>query len=256
MRTILFIFILLIVSCSGTPTYNPTTYKYNYDETLFTDKKIKKIVLAPVSLGAPAPSHLRKGERKTRAMVKEYLEDAGFEVLPNYHFENAWKQASRTYGNVYDPSTGKIDLNAWKAAMVTVGEKLRDQTDAQAIVFADVNEHKVQHSNSMKHYARWYGVTRKPALQGAGAGVPLDFNWSQEIKAATLIVTIYDVQTLTRVFSSRGGLDTLQAVDLKKANPAFIRRKKLLKNNDHIEEGIEIAFHPFIPMAAYPGVRE
>ncbi len=259
MRIILFVGVALILStitsCSSSGGYNPTVFDYGYDQERIASKPIKKVILAPVSMGAPAPSYLQKRERKVKAMVKNYLESNGYQILPNYHFENAWKQASRTYGNVYDPSTGKIDVNAWRGAMITTGEILREQTEADAIIFADLFEHDVQHSNSMKHYARWYGVTRKPALQGAGSGVPIDFDWSQRIKAASLMVTIYDI-SLTRVFSSRGGIDTLYAVDLKRSNPAFVRRKSLLKSEDHIEEGIELAFHPFITMKKYPGKKE
>ena len=260
MRIILFVVSSLIVSillasCSGTASYNPTVFEYNLDEAKIAEQPIKKVILAPVNLGAPPPSLLRKKEFKVKAMVKDYIESAGYQVLPNYHFENAWKQASRTYGNVYDPSTGKIDINAWRGAMVTTGEILRKQTDADAIIFADLFEHDVQHSYSMQHYARWYGVTRKPSLKGAGDGVPVGFEWGQDIKAASLMVTIYDIN-LTRIFSSRGGIDTLHELDIKRSNPAFVRKKKILKNQDHIEEGIQLAFHPFIVMKKYPGKRD
>ncbi|MEE8058819.1 MAG: hypothetical protein V3T17_13455 [Pseudomonadales bacterium] len=253
MRIILLVAFAFIVSCS-TATYNPTVYPYQIDDTKLADKPIIKVILAPVSLGAPVRSHLRKAEYKTKGMVQDYLESHGFQILPSYHFENAWKQASRTYGNVYDPSTGKIDTHAWRAAMITTGEKLKEQTEADAIIFADLFEHDIQHSNGMQHHARWYGVTRKPATRGAG-GVPVDFNWNQPIKGASIIVTIYDIK-LNRIFTSRGGIDTLEAIDVKRSTPAFIRRKKLLKSDGHIEEGIELAFHPFIVMENYPGEKK
>ncbi len=66
------------------------------------------------------------------------------------------------------------------------------------------------------------------------------------------MVTIYDIN-LNRVFISRGGIDTLYAVDMKSSNPKFIRKKKLVDSEDHIEEALELAFHPFIIMDGYPG---
>ena len=252
MRIILLIALSLLVSCSATSTFNDTAFPYEYNDALVAEKPIKNVVLAPVSLGAPAPSYLRASERKVRAMVRDYLKSQGYNVLPDYTFENAWKQASRTYGDVYDPTTGKIDANAWRAAMVTVGEKLRNETDADAIVFADLFEHNVQHSSGITHYARWYGVARKPHIIGAGDSVAAEFNWSQPIKAASLMVTIYNVD-MVRVFTSRGGLDTLEGVNTKRADTAFVRLKKLLKYDGNIEEGIELAFHPFIKMDDYPG---
>ncbi len=255
MRIILLVALTLIVSCSSTATHNPTVFAYQYEQASVASTPIKKVILAPVSLGAPPPSYLQKGNRKARAMIRDYLKSNGYEILPDYHFDNAWQQARRTYGNVYDPSTGKVDVNAWRSAMVTTGKKLREQTDAEAIIFADLFEHDVQHSHSMKHYARWYGVTRKPKLKGAGNGVPLDFDWGQQVKAASVMVTIFDIN-LKRVFSSRGGVDTLETVDLKRSTPTFTRSKKLLANSDYIEEGIQLAFHPFIVMKKYPGEKK
>lgn len=256
-RILLLVALSLIVSCGTTVGggYNPTVHPFEFNEESVAANPIKKVILVPFSIGAPPPSHLRKVERRVKARVKDYLESNGFEIMPSYHFENAWKQAARTYGNVYDPSTGKVDVEAWKGAMITTGEVLRKQTDADAIIFADLFEHNIQHSNSMQHYARWYGVTRKPAYQGAGDGVPVGFDWTQEIKAASLMITIYDTN-LSRIFSSRGGIDTLYAVDLKHATPSFVRRRKLLSNTDHVEEGIQLAFHPFITMERYPGTPD
>ncbi len=258
MRIILIVAASLIIpllsACSSSGGYNPTVFEFQYDKEKLAGKPIKKVILAPVSLGAPPPSYLRKSDRKVKAMVKDYLESNGMQVLPTYQFDNAWQKANRTYGDIYDPTTGKVDLNAWRGAMVTVGEVLREQTDAQMIIFADLIEHDVQHSNSMQHYARWYGVTRKPALRGSG-GVPVGFDWSQNIKAASLSVVIFDVE-LNRIFVSRGGLDTLYELDLKRSTPAFVRRKSLLKSESDIEEGIAIAFHPFIPMKRYPGIKD
>ena len=249
----LLVITLFLAACSSSGGYNPTAFDYHYDEATLTSAPIKKVAFAPVTLGKPVRNILRKGEARTKAMAKQYLKDHGYELIPEHHFENAWKQAIRNYGKVYDPSTGQIDMEAWRAAMVTTGEYLRNNTDADAIVFVDLFEHDVQHGSGLKHNARWYGVTRKPSLQGAGSGVPTTFDWSQTIKAASVMVTIFEVNTMKRVFASRGGIDTLYAIDTKRSDPVFVRRKKLLKNNDFIEEGVQLAFHPFITMKKYPG---
>ena len=116
-----------LISCSGTATYNPTAYPYTYNQSIVDQQPIKKVILAPVRLGTPLVSYLRKREGVVRAKVKDYLKSNGYEILPNYQFENGWQQAIRSYGNVYDPTTGKINMNAWQAAMVTVTEKLRKE---------------------------------------------------------------------------------------------------------------------------------
>jgi hypothetical protein len=242
----------LITACSITTSNGETVFPYYLNSEASVQKTIKKVVLAPISITKPVPSYLRGSERKTRAMVKSYLEDMGYEILPKHHFENAWQQAKRTYGDTYDPTTGKVKVKAWRGAMKMIGESIREKTDADIIIFAELYEHEIQHSYSGKHYARWYGVTRPPALKGTGSGVPLDFNWGESIRAASLTVTIYNTN-LDRIFSSRGGIDILEAIDLKRATPTFVKKKKLLTSNANIEEGIQLAFHPFITMKKYPG---
>ena len=113
-------------------------------------------------------------------------------------------------------------------------------------------EQDVSFSGGLKHLARWYGVSRKPTLQGPGEGVSAGFDWNKPAKAASLWVSIYNME-LKRLFISRGGLDATEAIDSRSSSGRFIRRRNMLENEDHIREGIELAFHPFIEMVAWPG---
>lgn len=242
----------LLMACSST-AQNPTVHPYQIDLERLAAEPVKKVALATANLsGEPTRQHLQQGAGRVHGLVRQYLVRHGYEVVPDHVFDNAWNQAVRTYGNMYDPTTGRVDPQTWRVVMVTTAATLREQGDIDAIVFADVIEHDVQHSYGMQHYARWYGVTRKPALQGPGEGVPVDFDWGQQVKAASVWVTVYN-RDLELLFSGRGGLDVLQAIDLKMASPAFVRRKKLLQNEGHLQEGIQLAFHPFIEMKRYPG---
>ena len=252
MRIILLVVLAFIVSCSGPSSFNQTAFEFDYDKEKLEGKAIKNVVLATVGLSTPPPSYLAASDRKTRAMVRNFLIDNGYTILPDYHFENAWKQANRTFGDIFDPTTGAIDMRAWQGAMATTGKLLREQTNADLIIFSDLFVHNVQHSNSSQHLARWYGVTRKPTFVGSATGIPVGFDWSQSIKGASLMISIFDID-LNRVFSSRGGIDTLYSLNVKKSTPRFVRKKKMLKSDGHIEEGINLAFHPFIQMKNYPG---
>lgn len=253
MRIILIVLCLLTISCASPPEgRNATSYDYYINEELIAEKPIKKVILAPQPLGAPVLSHLRIGEKRVKNEVADYLKSNGYEVMPDYHFKNAWNQAKRTYGDPFDPTTGRIDQETWRRVMIVTGQTLRDQTDVDAIVFADIIEHPAQHGPTNKHYARWFGVTRKPNLVGTGDSISADFDWSQEVKVASLKVTIYD-RNLANIFTSFGGIDVTQGIDMRSSTPSFIRRKKILKSDGFIEEGIEIGFHPFIVMDDYPG---
>ena len=118
-------------------------------------------------------------------------------------------------------------------------------------MFTDLLEQEATFAG-MQHIARWHGVSRKPTLQGPGDGVSADFNWNAPVKVASLWVSVYNMD-LQRVFTSIGGLDTTQAINTRSSSGAFVRRRSMLENESHIREGIELAFHPFIVMEAWPG---
>jgi hypothetical protein len=238
--------------CSSTD-YNPTTYDYFISREDIQQKPLKKIILATVNIGGePTRSVLRDSVDKVDGMVEDYLEDNGISLAPNHLFNNAWQQALLTYGNFYDPTTGKVDRVGWQKVMSATLQSLQAQNDIDAVIFTDLIEHDVQHSPGMKHYARWYGVTREPATEGTTSSVPTDFNWTQVIKGASLLITIYTTEGKP-LFSSRGGIDTLHGIDSRKSDKGFVRRKKILSRSNNIEEGIEIAFHPLIIMKNYSG---
>jgi hypothetical protein len=254
-RTAIAAVIVLLAACASSGGgRNPTAYPYEINKALIAQKPPKKLVIATANVsGEPTRFYLQKASARIDEMVKAYLVEHGYQVAPSYVFENAWNQAIRTYGDMYDPTTGRVDPATWRAVMLTTVKTLHDNnSDIDAIVFTDVIEREAAHDVGMDHLARWDGVSRKPGMVSAGAeGVPTTFNWSQSIKVATLVVTIYSTN-MEGLFSSHGGLDTLQAIDTKN-EATFVRRKHVLDSEGNIEEGIEIAFYPFIPMKGYPG---
>lgn len=242
----------LILGACSSASYNPTVFDFFLAKEAIAAKPVKKVVVASVNVsGEPTRSMLRDSVTKIDAMVIDYLQENGFEIAPQHLFNNAWQQALLTYGEFYDPTTGKVDQQGWQRVMATTFQSLQAHKDIDAVVFTDLIAHDVQHSAGMKHYARWYGVTREPATEGASASVPVDFNWTQIIKGASLVITLYSTEGQP-LFASRGGLDTLHAIDSRKSQNSFVRRKKILGNSSRIQEGIELAFHPLIKMDRYP----
>ncbi|HEY3699019.1 MAG TPA: hypothetical protein VGK97_06785 [Spongiibacteraceae bacterium] len=255
-RLLLIAVICLFTACTGSGGYNPTVPAYHLDETALNKTPIKKVVIATANIsGEPTRYYLQNAAAHVDDLVKIYLQKHGYQVAPSYQFENAWNQAIRTYGDMYDPTTGKVDANTYRLVMYTTIKTVKETTDIDAIIFTDVIERDAAHDVGMDHLAQWDGVRRKPSLASAGAeGVPVGFNWNQPLKVATLAITIYST-SLEGIFSSSGGLDTLQAINTKN-EPIYTRRKNVLDNDDYIEEGIEIAFHPFIKMKNYPGDKK
>ena len=243
---------LLLSACSSTPDINPTAFPYEIERDKLANSEIKRVVIAHVNLGGPSRRYLKEVEPRVDKQVKEYLEENGIEVLSNRMFEQEWKTAARTYGNPYDPTTGKVNQKTFALILIKVRDELIKKQELDAFIFTDIIEQETAFSGGLKHLARWHGVTRKPTLQGPGDGVSAGFDWNRPVKAASLWVSIYNTE-LVRLFTSIGGMDTTEAIDTRSSSGRFVRRRSILENDSHVREGIELAFHPFIEMDGYPG---
>ena len=241
----------LLLACSSSPTYNATVFPYEIDQARVDEADIKTVVLAHVNLGVPSRNYLEKEAPRIDAFVTAYLKENGFKVLPQRDFEQRWNTAVRSYGNPVDPTTGKVNMKTFALIMNTVRDEMRD-TGLDAFIFTDLVELQTSFSGGLQHVARWDGVSRKPSMQGPGDGVSADFDWSMLLDVASLQVSVYDIE-LKRVFASRGGLDATQAIDSRSSKGRYIRRREILENETNIQEGIELAFYPFINTENWPG---
>jgi len=250
--TLLIALPVMAAACSGTPTYNPSTFPYQIRQEMLDANPVKTVVIAHVNLNGVSRNYLEKEAPRIDAMVAGYLKENGIKVLPQRDFEQAWNTAERAFGNPVDPTSGKINMKSFVQIMQSVRDELAGKTDLDAFIFTDLIELQVSFSGGLKHLARWDGVTRKPSLQGPGNSVSADFDWNMQATVASLQVTIYDTE-LSALFSSRGGMDATEAIDSRSSTGRFIRRRNILENGNFVMEGIQLAFHPFIVMQDWPG---
>jgi hypothetical protein len=243
---------LALIACSGTPTYNPTTFAYQIDEERVAANPIETVVIAHVNLGIASRNYLEKEAPRIDADITKYLKESGFKVLPQREFTTHWNTAVRAFGNPVDPTSGKINMKTFAKIMHSVRDQMAESAKVDAFIFTDLVELQVPFSGGLKHLARWDGVSRKPTLQGPGDGVSADFDWNMLASVASLQVTIYDME-LKPLFSSRGGLDATDAIDSRSSKGRYIRRRNILESEAHVEEGIRLAFHPFIVTEEWPG---
>jgi len=242
----------LLIACSGTPTYNPTTFSYVIDQPRLDEHPVKTVVIAHVNLGVQSRNYLKKEAPRIDAKVAAYLKENGFKVLPQREFEQHWNTAVRAFGNPVDPTSGKVNSKTFAQIMHRVRDEMSSSTAVDAFIFTDLVEFEVSFSGGLKHLARWDGVTRKPTMQGPGDGVSTEFDWGMLAAVASLQVTIYDTD-LQPLFSSRGGLDATDAIDSRSSKGRYIRRRNILENESHVQEGIRLAFYPFIETEDWPG---
>ena len=242
----------IVVACSGTASYNPTTIAGQIDQERLTANPVKTVVIAHVNLNGPSRNYLAKEAPRIDAKVAQYLKDNDIKVLPQRKFEQAWNSAVRSYGNPVDPTSGKVNPKTFALIMHKVRDELVKSNDLDAFIFTDVVEVQVEFNGGLKHLARWHGVTRKPSLQGPGNAVSADFDWNMQAAAASLQVSMYDIE-LKPLFSGIGGMDATDAIDTRSSKGRYIRRRNILENDNYVQEGIELAFHPFIVMDDWPG---
>lgn len=246
---------LLLVACSTAPSYNATVFQYDLQQELIDEKPVETVVLASINLGGPSRGYLEDAAPKIDKAVSNYLRENGYKVVSQRRFQQQWKSAVRAYGNPIDPTTGRVNQKTFTLCLMQVRDELRKTDQVDAIVFTDIIERDITFSGGLKHLARWDGVSRKPSLQGPGDGVSTDFDWNRTAKAASLWVSVYN-EDLQRVFTSIGGMDTTEAIDTRSSSGEFVRRRSILDNDNHVREGIELAFHPLIKMKNYPGDKK
>ena len=242
----------LLLACSGTPTYNPTTFPYEIDQERVAKDDIRTVVIPHVNLGGVTRNYLEKEAPRIDGYVSTFLKENGFKVLPQREFQQHWNTAVRIYGNPVDPTSGKVNMKAFSQIMQSVRDEMAKNTDLDAFVFTDLIEFEVPFSGGLKHLARWDGVSRKPSLQGPGSGVSADFDWNMQAAVASIQISIFDTD-LKRVFLGRGGMDATEAIDTRSSTGRYIRRRNILENKVHVMEGIQLAFHPFIAYEDWPG---
>lgn len=254
-RVMLLFIVVTLSACASNASKNvaSTAFPYSILSNDVGQEKYPRVLIAHVNFGKPSRKYMRPYESRVDEFVRQYLKDSGFKMVSSAVFEDEWTNAVRRYGNPFNPTTGKINQTSFGKTMNYVFEQLRSRGIVDAVVFTDLIEREISYGNSVNRVARWDGVSRKVSTQGPGSGVPSDFNWAQSAEAVSIWLNVFDMN-LQAVFQSAGGIEVTQALSLK-STPKFVRRRNLLGNRRHIEEGVSLAFHPMIEMKGYPGVE-
>lgn len=241
-----------LTGCATGATYNPTVFAFEIDAERLAATPPRTVVIPHVNLGSPSRNYLAEAAPRVDARLSAYLKDQGYTVLPQRLFRQHWNIAVRAYGDPVDPTSGRVNMKTFSQIMRSVRDRFAEDGELQAFVFTDLVELDVAFNNGLKHLGRWDGVSRRPSLQGPGSGVSSDFNWGMTASVASVQITIFDME-LRRLFVSRGGLDATEAVDTRSSSGRYVRRRAILENETHIDEGVALALHPLIEMKNYPG---
>ncbi len=247
------IFTLTLIACAASigGGYNETTRTNEIKADVLAQSPLKKVVIADINLGAPSRNYVQRSELMIDGRVAAYFRQNGYTVMSQREFSQRWENAKLMYGDPVDPTTGKVNRKTFVQLATAVRDQMREQTDVDGFVFTDLVEHDVYITAGVNRIARFDGVTRKPSLKGPGDGVTADFDWGQPLAAISIQISVYNLN-LEQVFAGIGGIDLSDAIDTRSGR-GFVRRKDILQNEDFIDEGIQLALHPLVPMKNWPG---
>jgi hypothetical protein len=209
-------------------------------------------MISPFNFGVPSRNYLSKHESYTDDFVKKYLIEHGIKVTANKPLDVMWKKAKIDYGNIYNPSTGEMTTAYMPMLKTTLTKLFENQPQLDAIVFTNLIESRVQYKNGSTRVAEWNGVRRKVKVEGINDSITDDFNWAQIVDGISIEIYIFNREQQL-IHHSAGGIQIAQALKMSSKSGQFIRRNDLLNKDAEINEGIELALHPLIPMKKYPG---
>ena len=193
----------LSTACSGTPTYNPTTFPYQMAKE-WLDKEDQDRGDRPCKPGHAVAQLPGEGCAAIDAAVSAYLKENGFKVLPQRKFEQHWNAAVRAFGNPVDPTSGKVNMKTFAQIMHTVRDEMRKIGKPRRLYL-----HRparipgaVQRRPEAPGALGWCDPQAQ-SLQGPGSGVSADFDWNMQAAVASLQVSIYDTRAESPVFRPR-----------------------------------------------------
>ncbi|HXV37668.1 MAG TPA: hypothetical protein VEC18_10995 [Myxococcota bacterium] len=173
----------------------------------------------------------------------------------------------RSGGNKVETFSRKDAVSRWALSIVEVkrSEALEDNFSSAMRVFvrelakgrsfdAVVAPSLVYRATKVRERtAKWDGVFRKfdvVNLSDVAKKQGLAQSLSVDISGVSLHVMVFSPDG-ELVFQSYGGLDLVQDVDMKNteftSSPKLVLKLDVLGESDHLEEGIAIAFDPYLP---------
>jgi hypothetical protein len=162
---------LTVAACATRAPYDP--FKVPRDQIL---GRIKTVALMPLQLpqGIEDLEAVRAAFRK---LVESRMQAGGFTTIADQEFETRWKRAAEEVGGLYDPMSGKLDVEKFKAVRQKVFRALQSKFGVEGVL----------------------DVRVIPALASFGYGVA---NWDgtrQEIQPGALLLGIAGAYSIGKV---------------------------------------------------------
>jgi hypothetical protein len=226
--------LLLMQGCAQNVVY----HKYEYDRAAQERMGDKKVVaLAPPGLLAQEHPHAFLYPVIERE-ITVYLERAGYKVLPQQDFIDAWEASVAKVGGIYNSKTGQFDESQANRSFQLTFDALRKRHDAAAFVLPVIAYENLPLKNFYEA-GSWDGVVRRVPIEGGGFG-----RW-KSMPVMSLTARIFNTDG-TLLLSSQGGIDFIGKTKSGFTETALVNREPDEFSVEYIQEAIQVAFHPFI----------
>ena len=209
---------------------------------------VREVLLFPLNVVVPMPTGLEPGAPRVEEAVRSYLESQGRRVqtLPPRDAQAAWLAAAEAL----KAEVGDAQMSFEGAARLLARELARERRfDALVLPWLALRPAKVH-----GRVVSWDGVSRTLRVanpSGRSLGFLGDFQ--AQAAAPSLQVVVFSAEGET-IFAGVGGLDLIHSLaiqgDPPKVDAVPLPRSEVFSDLSSLQEGIGIAFDPFLPRAA------
>jgi hypothetical protein len=208
--------------------------------------KPRHFMVLPINLTIKTPSEFNPVMDDIFGAIAGYIRDRG-DTLETFSRKEATARWTASIIEVRKSKTLEDNFETAMRAYVTQLAKTRsfDAVISPSLVYRT--------TKSRDRRVKWDGVFRKMKIvnlsdeakqKGLARAVTV------EINGVSLHVLVFDPEG-DLIFERYGGLDLIHDVDMTGAeftmNPGFSLKEGVLKESDHISEGIGVAFDPYLP---------
>jgi hypothetical protein len=232
---------LFLVSCSP-------YYKYYPFELADSGPPPQKVFIAPLNLIEGTKKELVGKERCIDSLIKDYLTGNGKTCTKNNAlFLSTWKAYLSAEDGIYDKNSGIPKVASIEKLLSSSVLSFCKTEGIDAVIFPSIVQRNAYLSGQFSY---WDGVRRELIVESPFQS-PQEYTWSGDVKALSMKIVIYKKEG-TQYFKSFGGIDLITKIGYEGIQPRAISIERPFQNIDHIQESLNIAFHPYIDFGNYP----
>jgi hypothetical protein len=240
---IVVLLIFAVVGCVSQRRYFPyITFETNLSPGA-------RVLVEPIVASNDFPKRFDRGLRALRQMIIVKLATAGYRVLSEDDVALALKGLHPEGQNLYDPATGKLDLNKVESERRKYLARLSVRGSCDIVVSCKVVTRPAEYWGST---ARWDGVIRAVRIDETRMGAG-ELKVTGKGTGLSLGVLITDLQGSV-LHMSFGGIDVMHRMGwiTTETGQYYEVRENALDDQRMLAEAVALALHPFVTYVRYP----